>query len=188
MRDQLNMSRGALTRWKRCWKHTPESVLDPRNLDATISFQSISLLMTAYLRLGRKSLPPFYHLTMPFDPRQFASLLIPPGSGGQISDWHINALVHSAHTLMVLVKAGVDYQRRVLSYHWDPHHFMPWIEGAVSLAHWLLIHAELRPESRLARKIPPTKKSAVADTEYRRNRILHYPLDALYHDRGISLS
>ncbi|KAF2012903.1 hypothetical protein BU24DRAFT_494823 [Aaosphaeria arxii CBS 175.79] len=132
----------ALARWKRCWKRAPESILDPRNLDASISFQSISYLMMVYLRLSRNPLPPFHQFTGQWDPGHIARKLAVDSVDEKRSDWSYNGPLHSAHSLMIIVRSGIEHHRRTLSYHWDPQHALPWVEGAISLSRWLELTAE----------------------------------------------
>ncbi|KAF2633493.1 hypothetical protein BU25DRAFT_416696 [Macroventuria anomochaeta] len=132
----------ALASWKRCWKRASESMMDPRSFDASISWQSISYLMMAYLRLGQHPLPPFHETTAHMDRESILAAPMSEISNENRSGWNYNALLHSAHSLMIIVRTGIEHHRRTLSYHWDPQHVLPWVEGAISLIRWLMSAAK----------------------------------------------
>jgi hypothetical protein len=93
--------------------------------------------MMTYLRLSEQPLTPFHETIAHMDRESILAGPTSKISNENRSGWNYNALLHSAHSLMIIVRTGIEHHRRTLSYHWDPQHVLPWVEGAISLSRWL---------------------------------------------------
>ncbi|KAF2164294.1 hypothetical protein M409DRAFT_56578 [Zasmidium cellare ATCC 36951] len=129
----------ALDRWTHAWKQAPESILDPRNPDASNSFTSTSYLGLAYVRLhatygARRRL-------CDWQPRTAgASLYQAPLP--QRAPRMEPALLHAAQALATPVKFGIEYMGRKQFHYWDLQNFIWHLEAAVFLSKWFLGFAE----------------------------------------------
>ncbi|KAF3896984.1 C2H2 transcription factor (AmdA) [Trichophyton interdigitale] len=133
--DDLAVMGSSLSAWKRGWRQTPESSIDPQNPAGPIAFTSTALLGLAYIRL-HLDLGPCRRLVTQ-DPVQIAHALndSPPLTR---SSRLIMALLHSAHALSIPVRLGIDFVARTHSFFWSIQHSICSLECAFLLSRWLL--------------------------------------------------
>ncbi|KAF3482414.1 regulatory protein [Arthroderma uncinatum] len=133
--DDLAVMGNSLSAWKRGWRQTPESSIDPQNPAGPIAFTSTALLGLAYIRL-HLDLGPCRRLVSQ-DPVQIAQALndSPPLVR---SSRLIMALLHSAHALSIPVRLGIDFVARTHSFFWSIQHSICSLECAFLLSRWLL--------------------------------------------------
>lgn len=133
--DDLAVMGNSLSAWKRGWRQTPESSIDPQNPAGPIAFTSTALLGLAYIRL-HLDLGPCRRLVTQ-DPVQIAHALndSPPLTR---SSRLIMALLHSAHALSIPVRLGIDFVARTHSFFWSIQHSICSLECAFLLSRWLL--------------------------------------------------
>ncbi|OJI82835.1 hypothetical protein ASPTUDRAFT_56838 [Aspergillus tubingensis CBS 134.48] len=131
LRGQLEC---ALHRWKLGWQHAPESSLDTHNPSGPIPFTSTGFLALAYVRLVC-DLGPYRELNSR-DPTRIAAALaqLPPVDR---SPRLVLALLHSAHTVSIPVKLGVDFVARSQHFFWSVQQCVCSLECAVFLSRWL---------------------------------------------------
>ncbi|KAM5444652.1 hypothetical protein MferCBS31731_000106 [Microsporum ferrugineum] len=145
--DDLAVMGNSLSAWKRGWRQTPESSIDPQNPAGPIAFTSTALLGLAYIRL-HLDLGPCRRLVSQ-DPVQIAQALndSPPLIR---SSRLIMALLHSAHALSIPVRLGIDFVARTHSFFWSIQHSICSLECAFLLSRWLLSIPGTQHDQRLS--------------------------------------
>lgn len=129
----------ALERWAHAWKQAPESILDPRNPDASNSFTSTSLLGLAFVRLYT----PYAacRRLCESQPKKTGAHLSRAPNPQRITR-ATPALLHVTHAFAIPVKYGMEYTGRRQFHHWDLQNFIWHLEAATFLSKWLMNVAE----------------------------------------------
>ncbi|KAK2877764.1 hypothetical protein FQN49_001217 [Arthroderma sp. PD_2] len=163
--DDLAVMGNSLSAWKRGWRQTPESSIDPQNPAGPIAFTSTALLGLAYIRL-HLDLGPCRRLVSQ-DPIQIAHALNDSRPLVRSSRL-IMALLHSAHALSIPVRLGIDFVARTHSFFWSIQHSICSLECAFLLSRWLLSIPPTQRDQRLSeheRKLLLWVKGMIDETD-----------------------
>ncbi|KAH0349158.1 hypothetical protein KCU81_g3092, partial [Aureobasidium melanogenum] len=134
--EDVSIMQEAFKRWKAAWQTSPEASLDPTNPEGPMSFVSATFLALAYVRL-QVDLGPF-RLLQTRDPVAIGLALYnsPLPCRGQDL---ISPLLHSAHSLDVVVRLGIHYVSHHQTFFWSVQHCIAVLECAVLLVQWLRV-------------------------------------------------
>lgn len=137
----------ALERWTHAWQQAPESILDPRNPDASNSFTSTSLLGLAFVRLYT----PYASCRRlcEWQPEKTGHLLS-RAQDPQRTTRITPALLHATQAFAIPVKFGMESTSRRQFHHWDLQNFLWHLEAAVFLSKWLSDAAGASPDEPLS--------------------------------------
>lgn len=126
------------------WQKSPESSLDPRNINGPIPFTSSALLGLAYVRLHLRLGP---HRSLETrDPSRIASSLMKAPAirrGNRI----LPAILYAVHALSLPVGLGIESVGRSQALFWSVQHSLSSLEGAVLLAKWLMALPEVASDA-----------------------------------------
>ena len=174
-------------RWKRLWKNGPESTLDPGSLKTSTSFQATSCLTLAYIRLSHLDCWIARLPATSWSIEDAAHHLLTANNGRSRRSWNASSLIHSVHSLMMVVRIGMEYARRILAFHWDPQHFLCWTESVIHLSKWLAVASATVTTSPLNREHSDTAINLVRYVSLTPNRQRNSYIDlALSNPRGSS--
>ncbi|KAJ0141660.1 Transcriptional regulatory protein pro1 [Fusarium oxysporum f. sp. albedinis] len=135
----------ALCAWQRNWEATKDSSLDPLAPGGPLSFNATALFKLAYIRL-HTDLGPYRRLETR-DPGAIAQAFC-TAPLLQRSTGVNRAVLHSAHSLSIPVRIGIEFVARTQTLHWIIVHSLCNLECGLVLAKWLqtIAHALARNE------------------------------------------
>ncbi|SCO91371.1 uncharacterized protein FRV6_15499 [Fusarium oxysporum] len=135
----------ALLAWQRNWEATKDSSLDPAAPGGPLSFNATALFRLAHIRL-HADLGPYRRLETR-DPRTIAQAFC-NAPLLQRSTAVNRAVLHSAHSLSIPVRIGIEFVARTQTLHWSIVHSLCNLECGLFLAKWLqtIAHALARNE------------------------------------------
>ncbi|RKL08457.1 hypothetical protein BFJ71_g1744 [Fusarium oxysporum] len=124
----------ALCAWQRNWEATKDSSLDPLAPGGPLSFNATALFKLAYIRL-HTDLGPYRRLETR-DPGAIAQAFC-TAPLLQRSTGVNRAVLHSAHSLSIPVRIGIEFVARTQTLHWSIVHSLCNLECGLFLAKWL---------------------------------------------------
>ncbi|RYC87452.1 hypothetical protein BFJ63_vAg9761 [Fusarium oxysporum f. sp. narcissi] len=135
----------ALCAWQRNWEATKDSSLDPLAPGGPLSFNATALFKLAYIRL-HTDLGPYRRLETR-DPGAIAQAFC-TAPLLQRSTGVNRAVLHSAHSLSIPVRIGIEFVARTQTLHWSIVHSLCNLECGLFLSKWLqtIAHALARNE------------------------------------------
>jgi hypothetical protein len=127
-------TRSPLHHWKRVWRRSPGSTLDPQNEDGPLPFTSVAFLALAFVRL-HVDIGPHRSLESRNPSVMAANLskMQPPKRGPRV----VTALLHAVHAMSIPVRMGVDYVARSQMFFWSCQHSICALETGIFVWKWL---------------------------------------------------
>lgn len=135
--DDIRLFENSLKNWKALWKRVQDSdrALDPQNPNGPVAFTSTALLGLAYMRLNT-TIEPLRRLEVQ-DAELTAQNLNAAPSPPRTPHMTM-ALLHSAHSLSIPVKLGINFVAETQTLFWSIQHSLCSMECAFLLSKWLM--------------------------------------------------
>lgn len=143
-RQDLLALETALASWQREWRMNPESSLDPMDPHGPVPFTSMALLRVAYIRLHVDA--GLFRSIESQDPGTIADAMF--RSPAVIRSTKLTeAAIHSAHSLSIPIRLGVNLISRNHIFAWSLQHPVCSLECAFLLSKWLDAVEDRSPET-----------------------------------------
>jgi HD superfamily phosphohydrolase YqeK len=78
--------------------------------------------MTAYLRLSRRPLPLSHDTIKQWNRENVLANIMSEGSILMHIDWRYHELLHASRSLIIMVRVGIEDNRRTVSCYWNSQH------------------------------------------------------------------